>query len=181
MVVRKEDRVQRHLNFAIIDEVDSVLIDEARTPLIISGGQMQSANLYIQADKFAKTLKENNGYMYDEKTKAVTLDEKGVSEAEKCFAINNLYDLENTTLVHYINQALKANFAMKRDFDYVVSDGKIVIVDPFTGRLMQGRAYSDGLHQAIEAKEGVQINEETKTLATITFKIYLECMINYQV
>ena len=153
MVVRKEDRVQRHLNFAIIDEVDSVLIDEARTPLIISGGQMQSANLYISADRFAKTLKENNGYMYDEKTKAVTLDEKGVSEAEKCFSISNLYDLENTTLVHYINQALKANFAMKRDFDYVVSDGKIVIVDPFTGRLMQGRAYSDGLHQAIEAKE----------------------------
>ena len=170
MVVRKEDRVQRHLNFAIIDEVDSVLIDEARTPLIISGGQMQSANLYISADRFAKTLKENNGYMYDEKTKAVTLDEKGVSEAEKCFSISNLYDLENTTLVHYINQALKANFAMKRDFDYVVSDGKIVIVDPFTGRLMQGRAYSDGLHQAIEAKEGVQINEETKTLATITFQ-----------
>ena len=170
MVVKKEDRVQRHLNFAIIDEVDSVLIDEARTPLIISGGQMQSANLYIQADKFAKTLKENNGYIYDEKTKAVTLDENGVSSAEKCFAIDNLYDLENTTLVHYINQALKANFAMKRDFDYVVSDGKIVIVDPFTGRLMQGRAYSDGLHQAIEAKEGVQINEETKTLATITFQ-----------
>ena len=170
MVVRAQDRVQRHLNFAIIDEVDSVLIDEARTPLIISGGQMQSANLYIQADKFAKTLKENNGYMYDEKTKAVTLDEEGVLKAEKCFAVDNLYDLENTTLVHYINQALKANFAMKKDFDYVVNDGKIVIVDPFTGRLMQGRAYSDGLHQAIEAKEGVQINEETKTLATITFQ-----------
>jgi len=170
MVVKASDRVQRHLNFAIIDEVDSVLIDEARTPLIISGGQMQSANFYIGADKFAKTLKENDGYIYDEKTKAVTLDTIGVAKAEENFGVKNLYDIENTTLVHYINQALKANFAMKKDFDYVVADGQIVIVDPFTGRLMQGRAYSDGLHQAIEAKEGVQINQETKTLATITFQ-----------
>ena len=170
MAVKASDRVLRGLNYAIIDEIDSALIDEARTPLIISGGAMTSANLYIQADKFAKSLKENDGYLYDEQTKAVTLDEKGVLKAEKDFKINNLYDMENTTLVHYINQALKANFAMKKDFDYVVADDAIVIVDPFTGRLMQGRAYSDGLHQAIEAKEGVTINQETKTLATITFQ-----------
>ena len=170
MVVKATERVQRGLNFAIVDEVDSVLIDEARTPLIISGGSMNSANLYIQTDRFAKSLKENNGYLYDEKTKAVTLDDQGVKAAEKAFGINNLYDIEHTTLVHFINQALKANYGMKKDFDYVVSDDKIIIVDPFTGRLMQGRAYSDGLHQAIEAKEGVQINQETKTLATITFQ-----------
>ena len=171
MVVRAEDRVQRPLNFVIIDEVDSVLIDEARTPLIISGGQMKSANLYIDADRFVKKLKENNGYLYDEKEKAVTLDEKGIKEAEAYFKVNNLYDLNNTNLVHYINQALRANFVMKRDMDYVVSDdGKIVIVDPFTGRLMAGRNFSDGLHQAIEAKEGVDIQQETKTLATITFQ-----------
>ncbi len=170
MVVRASDRVQRGLNFAIIDEVDSALIDEARTPLIISGGSVQATNLYIQADKFAKSLKENKGYIYDEKTKAVTLDNDGVTKAEKDFNIDNLFDLSNTNLVHYINQALKANYSMKKDFDYVVEDGKIVIVDPFTGRLMKGRAYSDGLHQAIEAKEGVEIQEETKTVATITFQ-----------
>ena len=170
MVVKAQDRVLRGLNFVIIDEVDSVLIDEARTPLIISGGAMTSANLYVQADRFAKSLKENEGYIYDEKTKQATLDEKGVEKAEQNFSIKNLYDIENTTLVHYINQALKANYGMKKDFDYVVNEGKIVIIDPFTGRLMQGRAYSDGLHQAIEAKEGVQINQETKTLATITFQ-----------
>ena len=171
MVVRAKDRVQRPLNFVIIDEVDSVLIDEARTPLIISGGSMQTANLYMQADKFAKSLKENDGYIYDEKTKAVSLDDTGITKAEKAFGVDNLYDIKNTTLLHYIGEALKANFVMKRDYDYVVSeDGKIVIVDTFTGRLMPGRAFSEGLHQAIEAKEGVNINEETKTLATITFQ-----------
>ena len=170
IVVKSENRVQRPLNFVIIDEVDSVLIDEARTPLIISGGQMNSANLYIQADKFVKSLKENNGYVYDEKTKISTLDEEGIKKGEKTFCVSNLFDINNTTLVHYINQALKANHGMKKDFDYVVEDGKVVIVDPFTGRLMHGRSYSDGLHQAIEAKEGVQIQEETKTLATITFQ-----------
>ena len=170
MVVRAEDRVQRPLNFVIIDEVDSVLIDEARTPLIISGGKMQSANLYQQADKFAKTLKENEGYIYDEKTKATSLDEIGIKKAEKYFNVKNLYDIEHATLVHFINQALHANYSMKKDFDYVIQDGKIVIVDQFTGRLMPGRNFSEGLHQAIEAKEGVQINEETKTLATITFQ-----------
>ena len=170
MVIRKENRVQRPLNFAIIDEVDSVLIDEARTPLIISGGQMNSANLYIDADRFAKGLKKEDDYIYDEKTKAVTLTEVGMKKAEKNFAISNLYDIENASLVHYINQALRANYAMKKDVDYVVQDDEVVIVDQFTGRLMKGRAYSDGLHQAIEAKEGVTINQETKTLATITFQ-----------
>ena len=167
MVVHKEDRVQRKLNFAIIDEVDSVLIDEARTPLIISGGQMKSANLYIDADHFAKSLKEEKDFIYDEKT---NLTDEGCAKAEKKFHLDNLYDANNTTLVHYINQALRANYSMKLDVDYVVQEGEIVIVDQFTGRLMKGRAYSDGLHQAIEAKEGVQINEETKTLATITFQ-----------
>ncbi len=170
MVVRSSDRVARPLNFAIIDEVDSVLIDEARTPLIISGGHMQSANLYIQTDRFVKSLKENNGYVYDEQTKATVLDPIGIEKAEKTFNVSNLYDIENTSLVHFINQSLKANYAMHVDVDYVVKDDKIIIVDPFTGRLMEGRSYSDGLHQAIEAKEGVTINEETKTLATITFQ-----------
>ena len=170
MVVKAEERVQRPLNFVIIDEVDSVLIDEARTPLIISGGKMQSANLYIQADKFVKTLKENNGYIYDEKTKAVSLDTTGMKKAEKYFNLQNLYDIQHTTLVHFINQSLRANYSMKRDFDYVIQDGKIIIVDQFTGRLMPGRSFSEGLHQAIEAKEGVEIQEETKTLATITFQ-----------
>ena len=170
MVVNAKDRVARAYNFVIIDEVDSVLIDEARTPLIISGGKMESANLYIDADKFVKQLKENNGYIYDEKTKAVTLDDEGIKAGEKYFKVDNLYDINHTTLVHYINQALKANYVMKNDIDYVVKDGKIVIVDPFTGRLMAGRNYSDGLHQAIEAKEGVEIEQETRTLATITFQ-----------
>ncbi len=170
MVVRKEDRVNRGYNFAIIDEVDSVLIDEARTPLIISGGQISSANLYTQADNFVKGLKENTDYTLDEKTKAVSLTEQGADKAEKMFKVNNLYDLTNTALVHHINQALKANYAMKNDVDYVVQDGEVVIVDQFTGRLMKGRAFSEGLHQAIEAKEGVEIQKETKTLATITFQ-----------
>ena len=169
MVIRKENRVQRPFNFAIIDEVDSVLIDEARTPLIISGGEMKSANLYTDADRFAKSLKENE-YIYDEKTKNVSLSEEGVKKAEKKFGFKNLFDVENTEFVHYINQALRANYSMKNDIDYVVQDGKVIIVDQFTGRLMPGRAYSDGLHQAIEAKEGVQIQQETKTLATITFQ-----------
>lgn len=170
MVVRKEDRVQRKLNFAIVDEVDSVLIDEARTPLIISGGEMRSANLYIDADRFAKSLKKEADFIYDEKTKSVNLTDEGSNKAEKTFNISNLYEINNASLLHYINQALRANYSMKKDVDYVVQDGEVVIVDQFTGRLMKGRAYSDGLHQAIEAKEGVNINQETKTLATITFQ-----------
>ena len=170
MVVRKEERVQRPLNFAIIDEVDSVLIDEARTPLIISGGEMKSANLYIDADRFAKSLKENKDFIFDEKTRSVNLTETGSDKAEKSFNIGNLYEVDNASLLHHINQALRANYSMKKDVDYVVQEGEIIIVDQFTGRLMKGRAYSEGLHQAIEAKEGVNINQETKTLATITFQ-----------
>ena len=170
MVVHKENRVQRKLNFAIIDEVDSVLIDEARTPLIISGGEMKSANLYVDADYFAKSLKQEDDFIYDEKTKSVNLTESGSDKAEKHFNIANLYEIDNASLLHYINQALRANYSMRKDVDYVVQENEVVIVDQFTGRLMKGRAYSDGLHQAIEAKEGVKINQETKTLATITFQ-----------
>ena len=172
MVVYAEDRVQRPLHFAIIDEVDSVLIDEARTPLIISGGVMKSANLYRDADRFVKTLRENEDYTIDEKTKDITLTDQGTEKGEKCFRIANLYDIEHSALVHHVNQALKANYTMHNDVDYVVQEGKVVIVDQFTGRLMPGRAFSDGLHQAIEAKENVEIEEETKTLATITFQNY---------
>ena len=171
MVVSKEERVQRPLNFVIIDEVDSVLIDEARTPLIISGGKMNSANLYKDADTAVKKLKEDEDYTIDAKTKSVSLTEKGSAKVESSFSLSNLYDENNTALVHHINQALKANFGMKKDVDYVVNDdGEVVIVDQFTGRLMPGRQFSEGLHQAIEAKENVQINEETKTMATITFQ-----------
>ena len=172
MVVNAEDRVQRPLHFAIIDEVDSVLIDEARTPLIISGGVMKSANLYKDADRFVKTLRENDDYTIDEKTKDITLTDQGTEKGEKYFRIANLYDIEHSALVHHVNQALKANYTMHNDVDYVVQEGKVVIVDQFTGRLMPGRAFSDGLHQAIEAKENVEIEEETKTLATITFQNY---------
>ena len=170
MVVKGEDRVQRGLNFAIIDEVDSVLIDEARTPLIISGGEIKSASLYTDADSFVKSLKAEDDYIYDEKTKSVTLTEAGVKKGEETFKVENLYDASQTSLVHHINQALKANYSMRNDVDYVVQDNQIIIVDQFTGRLMKGRAFSDGLHQAIEAKEGVKIQQETKTLATITFQ-----------
>ena len=170
MVVRRENRVQRGLNYAIIDEVDSILIDEARTPLIISGGEVVSANLYVDADRFVKSLKNEEDYIYDEKTKGVTLTDDGNHKAESYFHLKNLYDMENNQLVHYINQALRANYSMKKDFDYVVQDGEVLIVDPFTGRIMKGRQWSDGLHQAVEAKEGVRINQENKTVATITFQ-----------
>ncbi len=171
MVVRKEDRVLRKLNYVILDEVDSILIDEARTPLIISGGKVNTTNLYREADKAVKSLVEEDDYTVDPKTKSVMLTEDGSKKVEKFFKLKNLYDEDNTVLVHHINQALKANYGMKLDVDYVVDgEQKIIIVDPFTGRLMQGRQFSDGLHQAIEAKEGVQINEETRTMATITFQ-----------
>jgi len=170
MVVHKEDRVQRPLNFCIVDEVDSILIDEARTPLIISGGKQNSKNLYIDADKAVKTLKEDEDYNIDNKTKNVSITEKGAEKLEKFFRLENLYDYGNSALVHHINNALKANYGFKKDVDYVVDNGSIIIVDPFTGRLMQGRQYSEGLHQAIEAKENVKINEETQTMATITFQ-----------
>ena len=171
MAIRKEDRVQqRGLNYAIVDEVDSILIDEARTPLIISGGFLENKNLYIDADRFAKSLNYDTDIVYDAKLKRSNLSEEGMKKAEKYFKVDNLYDVNNSTLVHFINQALHANYSQKNDVDYVVKDGKIVIVDQFTGRLMPGRAFSDGLHQAIEAKEGVEIQQETKTLAIITFQ-----------
>ena len=170
MVVRKEDRVQRPLNYCIIDEVDSILIDEARTPLIISGGKFNSKNLYVDADRAVKKLKDVEDYDIDVKTKNVSLTEEGSKKIEKIFNLKNLYDLDNTALVHHLNQALKANYGFKRDVDYVVQNDEVIIVDQFTGRLMQGRQFSDGLHQAIEAKENVTINTETKTMATITFQ-----------
>lgn len=170
MVHHINEMCQRPLNYAIIDEVDSILIDEARTPLIISGGEKKVSELYIQANKFVTKLKANKDYDLDIKTRNVQLNESGIEKAERFFNINNLYDLEHTLLLHHINNALKANYIMARDVDYLVQEGEIIIVDPFTGRLMKGRAYSEGLHQAIQAKENVQIKEETQTLATITFQ-----------
>ena len=169
MVVHKENRTQRGLNFAIIDEVDSILIDEARTPLIISGGSAKSANIYKEADRVAKSLKIDD-YVVDEKTKKVTLTEEGVKNCEKMLHLDNLYDISNSVMVHNLDKALTANYAFKKDVDYVIENDKVIIVDTFTGRLMHGRQFSEGLHQALEAKEGVTINEETKTLATITFQ-----------
>ncbi len=169
MVVRKENRVQRELNFAIIDEVDSILIDEARTPLIISGGVAKTASEYNIADRTAKALKPED-YVLDEKTRSVTLTEEGIKRCEELLHLDNLYDIKNAGMVHNLDKALVANYGFKKDVDYVIDNDKIVIVDAFTGRLMHGRQYSDGLHQALEAKEGVHINEETKTLATITFQ-----------
>ena len=170
MATSKADLVMRDLEFVIIDEVDSILIDEARTPLIISGKGNRSSEMYVTANKFAKTLVEGNDFEVDEKEKAVRLNDNGVMKAESFFKVDNLSDIENSELNHYILQALKANFIMKRDNDYIVENGEIVIVDEFTGRKMEGRRYSAGLHQAIEAKEGVRIKEENKTLATITFQ-----------
>jgi preprotein translocase subunit SecA len=172
MVVHAEERVQRGLNFAIIDEVDSILVDEARTPLIISGQAKQSAQAYIAANAFVGMLKEEEDYTYDVKTKSVLLTERGITRAEKAFGVDNLFDLRNVSLNHHINQGLRAHVTMTKDVDYVVQDDEIVIVDQFTGRLMQGRRYSEGLHQAIEAKEGVKIQNESMTLATITFQNY---------
>lgn len=170
MVLYAKQMVQRKLNYAIVDEVDSILIDEARTPLIISGGQKRTANLYVHADHFVKTLKDEEDYNIDIKTKNVQLNEGGIEKAERAFRIDNLYDIKHAVLLHHINNALKANYIMARDVDYVVQEDEIVIVDQFTGRLMKGRAYSEGLHQAIQAKEGVSIKQETSTLATITFQ-----------
>ncbi|USK69952.1 preprotein translocase subunit SecA [Peribacillus asahii] len=172
MVLYKEQMVQRPLHYAVIDEVDSILIDEARTPLIISGSAQKSTQLYIQANAFVRTLQQDLHYTYDEKTKGVQLTEEGINRAEKGFNIDNLFDINHVALNHHINQALKAHASMHNDVDYVVQDGEVVIVDQFTGRLMKGRRYSDGLHQAIEAKEGLEIQNESMTLATITFQNY---------
>ena len=170
MVTRVEDRVLRELNFALVDEVDSILIDESRTPLIISGSQRQTANLYVNADRFVKRLHEDEDYEIDIKGKNIQLTEEGIAKAEKAFKVNNIYDPENTALVHYIAQALKANYIMHNDVDYVVEENQVVIVDQNTGRKMPGREWSDGLHQAIQAKENVPIKSETVTMATITYQ-----------
>ena len=172
MVTDVKDRVLRGLNFALVDEVDSILIDESRTPLIISGGQKQTANMYLQADRFVKRLKVDEDYEIDVRAKTVQLSEAGVAKAERVFRIENLYNLAHTPLLHHINQALRANYIMEKDVDYVVdeNDDEIVIVDPNTGRMMKGRQWSDGLHQAVEAKEGISIKQETTTLATITYQ-----------
>ena len=172
MVTDVKDRVLRGLNFALVDEVDSILIDESRTPLIISGGQKQTANMYLQADRFVKRLKADEDYEIDIRAKTVQLSESGVAKAERVFRIDNLYNLSHTPLLHHINQALRANYIMEKDVDYVVdeNDDEIVIVDPNTGRMMKGRQWSDGLHQAVEAKEGISIKQETTTLATITYQ-----------
>ena len=170
MALYEKDTVQRPLNCAIIDEIDSVLIDEARTPLIISGGEKQGANLYVMADRFAKALKDED-YEIDVEANSVALTEAGMVKAERMFNIENLYDLKNVSLVHHINNALKANYTMTRNKEYVVDEsGEVLIVDPFTGRVMKGRQWSEGLHQAVEAKEGVKVNQETITLATITYQ-----------
>ena len=170
MAVYKEDQVQRGLNFALVDEVDSILIDEARTPLIISGPGTGTSKLYKQTDRFVKQLKNEVDYKVDLESKTVALTDAGIQKAEKYFNLKNLYDPENTPLTHHLDQALRANYIMHRDKDYVVSDGEVLIVDSFTGRVMQGRRFSDGLHQAIEAKEGVEIQEENKTMANITYQ-----------
>ena len=188
MVTNKANMVQRGHNFAIVDEVDSILIDEARTPLIISGKGDESDQLYKDADAFAKTLKKSvlvelddkedadeqtdGDYIVDEKHKTCTLTESGIHKAEEWFKVENLSDSTNLSLLHHINQAIRANGVMQRDIDYVVKDGEVVIVDEFTGRLMTGRRYNEGLHQAIEAKEGVTVAAESKTKATITFQNY---------
>lgn len=189
MVIYKKDKVQREHNFAVVDEVDSILIDEARTPLIISGKGDKSTALYGVVDKFAKTLtaatvvemddkqdqeeiNKNADYIVDEKSKTATITRRGVKKAEEYFAVDNLMDPENMTLLHHVNQALKANGVMRKDIDYIVEDGEVVIIDEFTGRKMLGRRFNDGLHQAIEAKEGVKVAQESKTLATITFQNY---------
>ena len=170
MVKRIDERVLRPLNFALIDEVDSILVDESRTPLIISGGQREGAKLYEQADRFAKKLHEGTDYTIDLKSRSVQLTETGVAKAEDFFKVENLYEISQSALLHHINNALKANFVMLRDIEYVVQENQVVIVDQFTGRLMEGREYSDGLHQAISAKENVTIKQETVTLATITYQ-----------
>ena len=194
MVIYKNQLVQRELHYAIVDEIDSILIDEARTPLIISGQAAASSDLYKKADSFVRTLEkkviieedekdleqeednEKYDYIVDLKAKSASLTQKGIEKAEKFFGIENYNDIENSTLVHHVHQALRAHGVMQKDIDYIVKDGEVLIVDEFTGRIMYGRRYNDGLHQAIEAKEKVKIADESKTLATITS----ECITNYQ-
>lgn len=169
MVLYKNDQVQRGLNYAIVDEVDSILIDEARTPLIISGQAHSYGNLYQMADRFSKSL-EKDDIVYDEETKTVSLAESGVKKANEFFGVTNMFSSDNYILAHYVEEGLKANYAMKRDDDYVVMDGQVLIVDQFTGRIMDGRRFSDGLHQALEAKENVEIQDANRTDASITYQ-----------
>ncbi len=170
MVIYKKDMVQRPLNYAIIDEIDSILVDEARTPLIISGGKKSGPSLYKQADLSVKTLRTETDFEIDIKTKSIKLTPEGITHLERGFGITNLYDIDHVSLLHRVNQSLRANFLMENDVEYVVQDGAIVIVDSFTGRMMQGRQFSDGLHQALEAKEDVEVKNETTTMATITYQ-----------
>ena len=169
MVKRIEDKVQRSFNYALIDEVDSILIDEARTPLIVSGGEAQSSAIYFAADQFVKTLKKDD-YEIDGESKTIQLVDSGMEKAAKFFGVTNIFEMQNSDIVHRIQNALRANYIMSRDSDYIVVDGKIMIVDAFTGRVMEGRSFSDGLHQAIQAKESVEVEPETKTMATITYQ-----------
>lgn len=171
MVARKEDRVQRPLNFALVDETDSILIDEARTPLIISGAPAQeSTQLYIRADRFVKSLTKEEDFTVDEESKTVLLQDEGIKKAERYFNLDNLYDSGNTALTHHIDQSLRANYTMFNNKDYVVRDGEVVLVDAFSGRIQEGRRFSDGLHQALEAKEQVQIQEDNRAMASITYQ-----------
>lgn len=171
MVTRKEDRVQRDLNFALVDETDSILIDEARTPLIISGAPAQvNMQLYIRADRFVKTLVEETDYTVDQESKSVLLTDAGIKRAEEYFTLENIYDADNTALTHHIDQALRANFTMFNNKDYVVREGEVVLVDAFSGRIQEGRRFSDGLHQALEAKEKVDIQEDNRSMASITYQ-----------
>ncbi len=178
MVVYKDDMVQRPLNFAIVDEVDSILIDEARTPLIISGQSEGTSQLYIRTDRFAKTLHEDDDFKIDLESKSVSLTEQGIAKAEKYFNLNNLYDTDNTALTHHMDQALRANFIMLRDKDYVVDDGEVKIVDLFTGRVMEGRRYSDGLHQAIEARKAWTFKKSPRPWPTSRTKTCSGCIKN---
>lgn len=170
MVTRTQDRVLRTLNYALVDEVDSILVDESRTPLIISGGAREGVKLYETADKFAKKLNEGSDYVVDIKSKTAQLTEAGVEKAERAFKVKNLYDLDNAALVHHLNNALKANYTMVRDVEYMVDNNEVIIIDQFTGRAMHGREFSDGLHQALSAKENVTVKQESVTLATITYQ-----------
>src|SRR5207249_4002062 len=172
MVHDAREMVQRGLNFAIVDEIDNILVDEARTPLIISGQAEESTDSYVLFARIVPRLRPEDDFSIDEKRKSISLTEEGIAKVERAVGVPNLYDAENYEMTHYLDQALKAEFLYRRDRDYVVKDGEVVIVDEFTGRLMPGRRYGEGLHQAIEAKEGVRVQRENVTLATITFQNY---------
>ena len=178
MVVYKSQMVQRPLNYAVVDETDSILIDEARTPLIISGQAEKSTVLYQRADFFVKALKEDEDYTIDLTSKSISLTDEGINKAEQTFRLPNLYDVDNSALVHHIDQALRANYIMIRDIDYVVDEGQVKIVDGFTGRIMEGRRWQGGLHQAVEAKEGIEFKKKPEPLPRSLSRTTLECMVS---